>query len=193
MLSVVVMPLLHQLGGRNVTLNELHHGWIRGLDPAFGKGFSEPRIHAAVNSASVSCPDLRNEAYTAKRLDEQVRIAFFFSFIIIVLISIIILSSSSSIAAFIVWLSSSSSSSPSLSPSSQRPPNCRISDCIIRELRTVTPCDVSAIIPGNDGLRLFSFTVRTDIRLYHHQLDLQMEEWLNSASKGLELDLSGKR
>ncbi|MFQ5334618.1 MAG: DUF547 domain-containing protein, partial [Flavobacteriales bacterium] len=41
------------------------------------KQFSEPRIHFAVNCASASCPDLRNEAYTGsqlnRQLDEQAR------------------------------------------------------------------------------------------------------------------------
>ena len=31
----------------------------------------EPRIHMAIVCASVSCPDLRNEAYTAKKLSSQ--------------------------------------------------------------------------------------------------------------------------
>jgi uncharacterized protein (DUF885 family) len=31
----------------------------------------EPRIHFAVNCASLSCPKLRNEAYTASKLDQQ--------------------------------------------------------------------------------------------------------------------------
>lgn len=33
--------------------------------------FRDPRIHAAVNCASVGCPALRNEAFTAERLDAQ--------------------------------------------------------------------------------------------------------------------------
>jgi Protein of unknown function, DUF547 len=33
--------------------------------------FREPRIHFAVNCASRSCPPLRNEAYTATRLNQQ--------------------------------------------------------------------------------------------------------------------------
>ena len=31
----------------------------------------EPRIHVAIVCASVSCPDLRGEAYTAAKLDDQ--------------------------------------------------------------------------------------------------------------------------
>ncbi len=33
--------------------------------------FDDPRIHFAVNCASVGCPALRNEAYVADRLDAQ--------------------------------------------------------------------------------------------------------------------------
>ena len=35
------------------------------------KEFDEPRIHFAINCASISCPILRNEAYTAKKLEQQ--------------------------------------------------------------------------------------------------------------------------
>jgi len=49
---------------RTYDLNNIEHGIIR-------PKFEEPRIHFAVNCASVSCPRLRNEAYTAERLDEQ--------------------------------------------------------------------------------------------------------------------------
>ncbi len=45
-------------------LNNIEHGIIR-------KRFEEPRIHFAVNCASVSCPRLRNEAYTAEKLEKQ--------------------------------------------------------------------------------------------------------------------------
>lgn len=52
-----------QLGGQAVTLDELEH---RVLHP-----IGEPRIHFAIVCASVSCPDLRAEPYTAGRLDAQ--------------------------------------------------------------------------------------------------------------------------
>lgn len=45
-------------------LNNIEHGIIR-------PRFKEPRIHFAANCAAISCPRLRNEAYTAARLDEQ--------------------------------------------------------------------------------------------------------------------------
>jgi len=50
--------------GNVYNLNDLEHGITR-------KRFDDPRIHAAFNCASFSCPRLRNEAYTAKRLEEQ--------------------------------------------------------------------------------------------------------------------------
>jgi len=48
----------------NYDLNNIEHGIIRA-------NFNEPRIHFACNCASISCPRLRNEAFVAERLDEQ--------------------------------------------------------------------------------------------------------------------------
>lgn len=53
-----------EIEGNSYNLNDIEHGIIR-------KRFAEPRIHAACNCASFSCPRLRNEAFTAARLDEQ--------------------------------------------------------------------------------------------------------------------------
>ena len=50
--------------GKMVTLEEIEHEILR-------KEFNEPRIHIAINCASVSCPDLRNEAYVPGKLEEQ--------------------------------------------------------------------------------------------------------------------------
>jgi len=47
-------------------LDDIEHDMIR----APGE-FDEPRIHVAVVCASIGCPMLRNEAFTATRLDEQ--------------------------------------------------------------------------------------------------------------------------
>lgn len=52
------------LGGEKMDLNNIEHGILR-------KDFVEPRIHFAVNCASVSCPKLRNEAYTGEKLNAQ--------------------------------------------------------------------------------------------------------------------------
>lgn len=51
------------VAGEERTLNEVEHEILRKMN--------EPRIHLAIVCASVSCPDLRLEAYTADRLDEQ--------------------------------------------------------------------------------------------------------------------------
>jgi hypothetical protein len=47
-------------------LDELEHGLIRAPG-----AFDEPRIHMAVNCASIGCPALRDEAFVATRLDAQ--------------------------------------------------------------------------------------------------------------------------
>ncbi len=50
--------------GRLVTLDDIEHRIVR-------PGFGEPRIHFAVNCASVSCPPLAVEPYRADRLEAQ--------------------------------------------------------------------------------------------------------------------------
>lgn len=50
--------------GEKRHLDDIEHGMIR-------EDFEEPRIHFAVNCASVGCPPLRTEAYVSARLDEQ--------------------------------------------------------------------------------------------------------------------------
>lgn len=50
--------------GQTITLNTLEHGIIR-------KRYREPRIHMALVCAAKGCPPLRNEAYVADRLNEQ--------------------------------------------------------------------------------------------------------------------------
>jgi len=52
------------LGGNTLSLNQIEHEEIR-------PKFAEPRIHFAVVCASVGCPPLRAEAFTAERLEEQ--------------------------------------------------------------------------------------------------------------------------
>ncbi len=51
------------VGGKEVTLHEIEHEILRKM--------GDPRIHTAIVCASVSCPDLRKEAYTVDRLDRQ--------------------------------------------------------------------------------------------------------------------------
>ncbi|MGE0483879.1 MAG: DUF547 domain-containing protein [Gammaproteobacteria bacterium] len=52
-----------KLGGADVSLDDIEHGRLRKM--------GEPRIHMAIVCASVSCPDLRTEAYRATRLETQ--------------------------------------------------------------------------------------------------------------------------
>jgi hypothetical protein len=52
--------------GERRHLDNLEHDLIRESGV-----FAEPRIHFAVNCASIGCPMLRNEAYVADRLDHQ--------------------------------------------------------------------------------------------------------------------------
>ena len=56
------IPLL----GKKISLNDIEHGLIRGSDR-----YNDPRIHFAVNCASIGCPALREEAYTADNLEQQ--------------------------------------------------------------------------------------------------------------------------
>ena len=51
------------VAGKERTLNEVEHEILRKM--------GEPRIHMAIVCASVSCPDLRKEAFTPDRLGEQ--------------------------------------------------------------------------------------------------------------------------
>ena len=50
-------------GGKKITLSEIEHEILRKM--------GEPRIHMAIVCASISCPDLRKEAYTAENLNAQ--------------------------------------------------------------------------------------------------------------------------
>jgi hypothetical protein len=53
-----------EIGGKKMDLNNIEHGIIR-------KQFNEPRIHFALVCAAKSCPPLRNEAFTADKLEAQ--------------------------------------------------------------------------------------------------------------------------
>ena len=50
--------------GKKMTLNDIEHDVLR-------KKFHEPRIHAALVCAAMSCPPLRNEPFEGKKLDAQ--------------------------------------------------------------------------------------------------------------------------
>ena len=52
------------VAGSAKTLDNIEHDTIR-------KDFNEPRIHAALVCAAMSCPPLKNEPYLPEKLDEQ--------------------------------------------------------------------------------------------------------------------------
>ena len=54
----------HVLANTTVSLNQLEHEMIR-------QQFAEPRVHVALVCAARSCPAIRGEAYTGRRLDAQ--------------------------------------------------------------------------------------------------------------------------
>jgi hypothetical protein len=53
-----------QAGGRSITLDDMEHKLLR-------PEFQDPRVHFAVNCASIGCPPLAVEPYRADRLDAQ--------------------------------------------------------------------------------------------------------------------------
>ena len=59
-------PKFIKLLGTEMSLDNIEHDTLR----AKGR-FDDPRIHFAVNCASVGCPMLREEAFVAERLDAQ--------------------------------------------------------------------------------------------------------------------------
>lgn len=58
----------HTVGGFRLSLDNIEHNILRPF-------FKDPRIHFAVNCASVSCPPLAKEAYTGERLEAQLEAA----------------------------------------------------------------------------------------------------------------------
>ncbi len=52
-----------EIAGTSYTLDEIENDILRPL--------GDPRIHMAINCASISCPDLRAEPYMAEKLDSQ--------------------------------------------------------------------------------------------------------------------------
>ncbi len=51
------------IGKKKLSLGGIENGILRKMN--------EPRIHFAINCASISCPNLLNEAYTADKINEQ--------------------------------------------------------------------------------------------------------------------------
>jgi hypothetical protein len=58
------VPLL----GSRLSLDDIEHGLLRARGV-----YDEPRVHFAVNCASIGCPMLREEAFTAERLPAQLQ------------------------------------------------------------------------------------------------------------------------
>ena len=52
------------LGGEEVSLDGIEHGRVRSV-------FKDARVHACLNCASVSCPDLPRRAFEARTLDKE--------------------------------------------------------------------------------------------------------------------------
>lgn len=52
------------IGGKKYDLNNIEHGILR-------KKYNDPRIHFVLVCAAISCPKLRDEAYTGSQLDAQ--------------------------------------------------------------------------------------------------------------------------
>ena len=50
--------------GKRLSLRQIEHEYLR-------KRFADPRVHFAINCASLGCPPLRAEAYVGARIDEQ--------------------------------------------------------------------------------------------------------------------------
>ena len=51
------------IGNDQLSLGEIEHSILRKMN--------EPRIHFAINCASISCPNLLNEAFTASKIEAQ--------------------------------------------------------------------------------------------------------------------------
>ncbi|MDM7943391.1 MAG: DUF547 domain-containing protein [Hydrogenophaga sp.] len=66
LLSSPWKPTWIALLGRKVSLDDIEHGMLRKRGV-----YDDPRVHFAVNCASIGCPMLREEAFEASRIDAQ--------------------------------------------------------------------------------------------------------------------------
>ena len=55
-----------KLGGVELSLDDIEHGIMRPV-------FKDPRVHYAVNCASVGCPNLGTEAFTRRKAERAAR------------------------------------------------------------------------------------------------------------------------
>ena len=58
----------HPVGGHTLSLDGIEHGVLRPI-------FRDPRVHFAVNCASISCPPMPEYAFTGDALEEQLEAA----------------------------------------------------------------------------------------------------------------------
>jgi len=54
--------------GQTLSLNDIEHGILRPI-------YKDPRIHYAVNCASLGCPDLSAQAYTKSNIEDMLNVA----------------------------------------------------------------------------------------------------------------------
>ena len=64
--SSVWQKKFFEIGDKKMNLDYIEHSVLR-------KRFNEPRIHFAINCASLSCPELLNEAYLPEKIEEQLQ------------------------------------------------------------------------------------------------------------------------
>lgn len=57
-----------KLQGVDLSLDDIEHGILRPI-------FKDPRVHYALNCASIGCPNLRTESFTGAKLNEQLDVA----------------------------------------------------------------------------------------------------------------------
>ncbi len=57
-----------RLGGVELSLDDIEHGILRPI-------FKDPRVHYAVNCASIGCPNIGTEAFTGAKLNQQLEAA----------------------------------------------------------------------------------------------------------------------
>ena len=53
-----------EISGTPISLDDIEHGLLRPI-------FKDPRVHYALNCASIGCPNLRTEAFTGEQLETQ--------------------------------------------------------------------------------------------------------------------------
>ncbi len=60
--------IIAKVNGKNLSLNTIESGIVRPI-------WKDPRLHYAFNCAAITCPNLNNQAYNGKTLDNQLNAA----------------------------------------------------------------------------------------------------------------------